>query len=83
MKRRSLRLEWKVVGSEGDGKGVDEKVDMVGRPRQDMGDMGSREPDVVKEGVRVLDGGSTVVDRTQGWLWRRVWMMKILARGHC
>lgn len=72
-----------MVGSEGDGKGGDGKVDMVGRPWRDMGDMGSKEPDVVKEGVRVLDGGNMAVDRTQGLLWRRVQTMKVLARGRC
>lgn len=69
------------MGSEGDGRGGDVKEDMVGRLRQDMGDMGRKEPDVVKAGVRVLDGGSMVVDRTQGWLWRRVRTMMALAKG--
>lgn len=73
--------EWREVGSEGDGRDGDVKEDMVGRLRQGMGGMGSKEPDVVKAGVRVLDGGSMVVDRTQEWLWKRVRTMMALATG--
>lgn len=79
-KKRWLR-EWKEVGSDDDGRGGDVKEDMVDKPRQDMGGMGNKEPDVVTMGVRVLDGGSMAVDRMQGWLWRRVQTMKALAKG--